>query len=218
MKLISGTSGVGFYKISYIDNAFFINDSFVNEKEMFEFLNNLEEYLVTEYLTSHHEISRIYCKSPNTVRVMVVSEGERAPIIANAFMRFGTKKTGVIDNGSAGGIFSIVDVVTGRFYDSKIISNYNTIKCIIHPDTKVIVEGTLPHWELIKTKLLEISNYLSELKYMGFDVVITEEGFKILEINSHQGINCFQYYYPLLKNNPAELFFKTLLNKKEMDK
>jgi hypothetical protein len=44
--------------------------------------------------------------------------------------------------------------------------------------------------------------------------VMTEEGFKILEINSHQGIACFQYYYPLLENNAAGLFFKTILNEK----
>lgn len=146
LKLVSGSLGVGFYKISCIENVFFINESVVKEVEMFEFLSKLEQYLVTEYLVEHHEISRIYSKSPNALRVMVVNEDGTSPIIANALMRFGTKETGVIDAACVGGVFAIVDVENGRYYNSKKIDNHHIIKCGIHPDTQVIVEGILPYW------------------------------------------------------------------------
>jgi hypothetical protein len=52
---------------------------------------------------------------------------------------------------------------------------------------------------------------LSEVRFLGFDIVITEDGFKILEINSHQDISTFQCYYPLLVDNAASPFFNGLL-------
>ncbi len=211
LKLVYSQSGIGFHKISYTDDGFSINNNIVDRTKMLQFIEGLEGYIVTEYIRSHHEISRIYSVSPNTARVMVVNEDGRHPVIANAFMRFGTARSGVVDNVTGGGIAAIVDVETGRFHDALKIEDHHTVKCVLHPDTHLKIEGILPHWELIKTKLIEISRYLSELRFMGYDIVITEEGFKILEINSLQTVARFQNNYPLRVNNAASSFFNKLL-------
>lgn len=212
LKLDNGSLGEGFYKISCIKNQFYINNKMCEDEEKLKgFLKNLEGYLVTEYIEAHSDIRKISNFGLNTVRIMVINEHEKQPIIANSFMRFGTKRTGVVDNASAGGIFAIVDVGNGKYYDAKRIENKDILKCEKHPDTDMVIEGTLPNWDLIKSKLVEISSYISKVTYMRFDIAITEDGFRIIEINSHQDIKWYQYYYPLLKDNEATDFYKRLL-------
>ena len=80
-----------------------------------------------------------------------------------------------------------------------------------HPDTGVLIEGYVPRWDEIKAKIVEISNFLPHLIYMGYDVVITNEGFKIIEINSHQGIGFNQTHTPFLKSPLTKDFFNDQL-------
>ena len=56
---------------------------------------------------------------------------------------------------------------------------------------------------------------IPQVRYMGLDLIITEEGFKILEINSHPGIFVFQHLYPLLKDGMKKEFFQNLLAEKK---
>ena len=214
LKRIAGSMGKGFYKISYKNNSFYINDNMVNKSEFINFLSGLEDYLITEYIQAHTDIKRISNFGLNTLRVMVINEYGEKPIIANAFMRFGTKQTGLVDNASAGGIFAIVEIESGKYHSPKRMENNEVIDYKVHPDTNEKIEGILPYWDFIKEKLIEISEYLSEVVYMGFDIAITDNGFKIIEINSHQHIRRYQNYYPLLKENKATLFFKKLLESK----
>ena len=214
LKLVAGSLGVGFHKLSFINNEFYLDGEIINGDQLLEFLFQLKNYLVTEYIIPHHEIRKIYSLTANTIRVMVLNEDGKEPIIANAFIRFGTSITGQVDNVSVGGICAIIDINSGYYHNGKRIVNNKLVCCKVHPDTKVPIEGKLPYWDFIKQKLIEISIYLAEVKYMGFDVAITENGFKIIEINSHQDIKWYQYYYPLLTNNEAESFFRKLIIKK----
>jgi hypothetical protein len=217
VKLVAGEKGQGFYKISYLDHQFFVNGSKLNEESLVAFLDKLENYIVTEYLTAHPQIRKFYSFSSNTLRVMVINEDGENPYVANAMMRIGTTETGSIESVTTCGIFTIVDIADGRFHSAKKFENHHATRCEIHPDTDIEIEGFLPCWDEIKAKLIEISKYLCELPYLGFDVVMTEEGFKILEINSMQGINFYQYYYPLGEGNPASSFFrKQILSKKKV--
>lgn len=52
-----------------------------------------------------------------------------------------------------------------------------------HPDTGLLIEGFIPNWSFVKTKVVEMANELSQLEYFGFDVAITEDGIKLPEIN-----------------------------------
>jgi len=206
----AGSLGVGFYKVEYNKEFFFVNGQIVDEEGLLELINSLDQYLVTEFILAHNDIDKIYPGIANSIRIMVIKDGDKPAETANAFIRFGTDETKGVDNASAGGLFSIVDIDKGafktgyRFVDGELTS-YDT-----HPDTNVPIEGILPHWESIVDKVLEIADYLGQLSWLGFDVVITDDGFKILEINSHQDISWYQYFYPLLEGNPASDF----LNKK----
>ena len=69
------------------------------------------------------------------------------------------------------------------------ISNHVITKVVTHPDTKEKIDGILPNWELVKQKITEIEKYIPGLRWAGYDIAVTQDGFKIIEINSHQGLH-----------------------------
>jgi len=52
----------------------------------------------------------------------------------------------------------------------------------------------------------ELCRYISPLEYLGFDVVMTDSGFKILEINTHQDL----HRYPTYNENVHAYFMHKL--------
>lgn len=204
-KEIAGSGGEGFYKIEYINDKFLVNGVEKSGTQITDFILSLDNYLVMEYIVPHEELKKYYPNSPGVLRVMVINEG--TPAIVNAYFRVGTTSSGYIDANN-GSISAVVDLDTGGYNDAYLHNGKNFVKIEEHPDSKLRFEGVIPKWGFVKEKILEISNYIPQLKYMGFDVCVTNDGFKLFEINSHQGIELFQISYPLLKNNPAAEFFR----------
>lgn len=203
-KKAAGTHGVGFYKMEYIcDNKFHVNQRQYKLEELKTFLKNLYDYIITEHISMHPEISKLYPNAVSTIRLTVINEKGNNPILPFAYMRIGTKKSGVVDNVAQGGIVCKIDINTGRFYDAEILNNHIYSKVAYHPDTHQFLEGIIPHWEMVKTSIIQLSEYIPELTWLGFDIAITQDGFKIVEINSHQElhkaheypdeVNCFLF-------------------------
>lgn len=199
VKPTGGTYGIGFSKMCYVDGEYCINNKIKTETEMYSFLKSLEDHIVIEYVKMHEVIKSLNSNSLNTIRVMVINEDGCNPVIPSAFMRIGTKQSGVVDNTAQGGMFCKVDVETGRFYDGEKINNHIITPAPVHPDTGIEIEGILPHWQLIKEKLIEIANYIPQIEWMGFDIAITPDGFNIIEINSHQGLHRYHTYPEYVK-------------------
>lgn len=212
LKLTSGSAGIGFYKLAYQEH-FEIDDKVVTDNQLIEFLYSLDDYLVTEYVIAHEAIRNISSGALNTVRIMVINEDGKHPVIANSIVKFSTKTSGQVDNISAGSVYANIDSVTGAFSNGKKFLNSFCMDCNHHPDTNLEIKGQLPNWEMMTEKITQISQYLSPLSYLGYDIALTEAGFKIIEINSHQGIRMLQTYYPLLKDNLASEFFIGQLKK-----
>lgn len=208
VKQLLGSLGEGFYKLSYDRGLYYINNKESNYDEIERLINELDNYIITEYLNVHDDLGKIFNITPNTLRIMSIYDENEGPKIIGAFIRFGTSKTGMIEHGYLGGICANINLETGEFYDGRILKNNFMEECNIHPDTNISIKGNVPYWDLIKDKLMEISNYMPQVLYMGWDIVVTNDGFKILEINSHQNIDNIQYYQPLYTNKYNKRFFE----------
>lgn len=211
LKLASSSAGVGFYKLAFREH-FEIDNEVVTDNQFIAFLRTLDNYLVTEYVIAHEAIRKISSGALNTVRIMVINEDTKHPKLANSIVKFSTKDSGQVDNISAGSIYANVNVLTGEFSNGKKFLNSFCMNCNHHPDSHLEIKGQLPHWHEVSEKVVEISQHLAPLTYLGYDIAITDESFKIIEINSHQGIRMLQSYYPLLKENIATDFFIKALN------
>ena len=211
LKETHGWHGEGFYRIRSVGEGFEVNDKTLTEEEFRTFLSGLDEYIITDYIKMHPVMENLNPCSVNTIRVVAINEHGNDPVIPSAYMRIGTKKSGTTDNVGAGGMFCKVDVETGRFYDAEVLNNHVTTKVTHHPDTNALLEGTIPHWELAKSVIIQICNYIPDLEWLGFDIAITPESICVVEINSTQDLHK-AHEYPEAING---YLFRKLKKKKE---
>lgn len=190
LKASAGTHGDGFYCLAFEDGKILANGEEVGEDGLKKLIDELKSfYVVTEYLEMHRELKKIYDKSVNTVRIMVINDHGYDPKIMQTYMRIGSSKTGFTDNVGYGGICVFVDKETGELYQPETIKDHVFYPCPNHPDTGTPIAGFLPNWDLVREKVLEMSRYLSELEYLGYDIAITDAGLCVLEINIHQDLH-----------------------------
>lgn len=211
LKPDEGSHGDGFYKLSYTDGKYYLNFDEATEEDVLDILKNPDnQYLVTEYINNHPQFKKIYDGAVNTIRMIVFKMDGKTPEIGNAYMRFGSKATGAVDNMGAGGMFVQVDIETGKYGNAKIITHNSIQDCPYHPDSGVLIEGTIPHWEQIKKTILDVASSIRQMEYFGFDIAVTEDGIKFPEINR------FPDYPKIEQLSPATM--KYLLNKLEQKK
>jgi hypothetical protein len=60
--------------------------------------------------------------------------------------------------------------------------------------------------------------HMPQLSFLGFDVLITDRGFKVIEVNSHSSLTRLQQYYPLLKDARCRRFFSDLSKDKRSNR
>ncbi len=196
LKQAVGSHGKGFYKLEWQAETqqIMLNDVPYTSEEFHTFLMELDKpCFISEFVQMHPEIRAIYDNVVNTVRLMVIDMGD-GPQIQSSFFRIGVSSGGYTDNLDTGGIVARVDIASGRFGRTEMLKNHSYTPCSIHPDSGAPLEGVLPHWEMICRVVKEIAAYLTPMEYFGFDVVITADGFRILEVNTHQDLHRYPEY------------------------
>ena len=184
LKPDEGSHGDGFFKLEYLRGKYSLNGRAASEAEVLRILTDRHnQYLVTEFIEMHPELSRIYPHSVNTIRVIIFKQDGITPEIGNAYLRIGSLRSGFVDNTAAGGMLAEIDTESGRFGNAQILRDGHVQPSPHHPDTGVLIEGQLPNWEYAKRKVLEIAAALPQLEYLGFDLALTPTGIKLPEIN-----------------------------------
>jgi len=198
VKPVKGTRGSGFAKLSCSAGQLQMNGDQVSRESLLSFLSRANYWVVTEFLHPHVELGKIWAGAVNTVRVVAYRHpDDRTTRIAGAYIKFGTSVTGVIDNVSAGGISANINIENGEYGDGRYFINNRMENATLHPDTKMPIEGVLPLWQEIKATLGAIGDYLPQLVFMGYDIAVGDDGFKIIEINSLPAIDTLNYYHPI---------------------
>lgn len=220
MKPNSGTSGgLGFIKLKLEGDALYENNKLIDNERYQQIIANMRNYIVTEYVQQHEELANIWKDSECTLRVIMVKEPcEKASDIPKwscivSYARFGSMISGGASNLSSGGIGVGFDFETGAFNDfairyKKFCPDGNTF-LYEHPDTHVKWKGAkLPNWTYVKEMLERICSHISSLSYLGFDVIITNDGMKLCEINTHPACDYEQVMCgPVMAKDNAKKFF-----------
>ena len=221
MKPNSGTSGgIGFIKFEWKNNSFYENNEAIDLVRVREIKESMRNYVVTEYIHQHDELSKIWTESECTLRVIMLKDAKvdkYAPSTwscAVSFARFGTMISGGASNLSSGGVGVGFDFETGKYNDFSIIyrkfSPSNEWIFDRHPDTGYVWKGNnLPNWTEVKTKIHEICQHISSLDYLGLDIIITNDGMKLCEINSHPAMDYAQVMCgPVMAKEKSRNFFE----------
>lgn len=212
IKPTSGLFGQDVYIFRIMNGKLLFNRSEVTLAEAKQFLSGLDDYLVCEYVLQHKYAARIFPDAANTLRILTMWDyDQNSPFVAIAIHRFGTTLSIPVDNTSQGGLYCSIDLNTGKVGKGLSFSNDPVVSLLWHekhPDTNAQIEGvSIPRWDATTTKLCEIANHIPFIPYIGWDLVITEEGFKVIEGNNCPAV-LPQVFSPLLKDPRVRKFYR----------
>ncbi len=207
-KRLWGSCGQGFYRLEYRDGQYRVTGRPVSEEELRELVSGLYSYLIMEYIVNHSVLHHIWPDATNTMRVLIANCGGEL-VVMRAFIRFGNAKSNGVDNAHAGGIEAVIDEETGKILFTQAQDRYGNPTVITeHPDSGASFDVQIPRYAEIVEQLKTICLDYPQLRYLGFDVAVTEDSFKILEINSLSGLMAAQCRAPLLKDPKTRQVFE----------
>lgn len=191
-----------------------------NEKGVERFAHEHPNYVFTEFIVPEASLAEVW-PLIHTLRVLVARPKGSDPEIVGTYLRFGNKRS---DDGSGKNyvvytttdipnFMCFVDFETGEYGDGRLVYADRIERCAAHPDSNDVAEGRIACWDEIVNIVLGVTERLAPLGYLGFDIGITPDGPKVMEINSHSGIHNLQVFRPLMEE-PA---FKALYEQKKME-
>ena len=186
-KPLEGSSGQGIIKYSSADWAEGA-DAFLR-RLLKEDIGILEEVVV-----QHPDMASLCPTSVNTCRIATLL-GDKAQGIVYAFVRIGNGK--VMDNVDCGGMAARIDLDSGMLLTVGADKAGNTYEK--HPMTGTSIIGfRIPYWEEAKQMCLEAAQKVPQLRFVAWDVAITENGPTFIEGNSFpsHAVPQFAAHYP----------------------
>jgi len=211
VKPYSGGTGHGVLVLKGDGDRIVLNEQTKTTEEVERLLAGLDEALICEFVRQHEYSSRIFPHATNSIRFLTMWDHERnEPFIPLAVHRFGVNASIPVDNGSQGGLICLIDMETGTMVRG--LAGHTGVGPLVpherHPDTDVSMEGTVvPNWEATTGGLLDLARRMSYIPYIGWDVVITEKGFTVIEGNSYPDVRQ-QVLFPLLTDPRGRAFYR----------
>lgn len=193
----NGTESVGFHKLSYKNDNYYINSELVDESAIRCFMDEHPNYIFTEYIVSGHGLEKIHEKI-HTLRVTVINDGGgyKNPKIIGGYLRFPVDGLGEANFQSddcmtvdSYALYAAVEMNTG-IYTNFIAAYPNHVEYIKkHPDTGLDLskEFRIDIWDEVVRVSKELSCYLFGTELLGFDFGITNKGLRLMEINGLPG-------------------------------
>jgi hypothetical protein len=170
-----------------------------------------DELLVTDFVEQHDYAKELFPGATNTIRVLALQD-DNGPFVATAIHRIGTSLSAPADNWGGGGISVGIDRASGsllRGAQHPKRTGGRLVWLERHPETSAPFYGiAIPGWREVIHELMAITRRMPFLPYIGWDVVVTEDGFKIIEGNSRSDVNLLQIHGPLLVDERVKRFFK----------
>lgn len=210
-KRFKGGSGKQVLICTWNDEGYTINGESCSEAELRSQIDNVEGYLVTEYIKQAAYAADLYPDSINTMRVLTMyDEAAGEPFVPIATHRLGTARSGALDNFSQGGLSVGVDRESGKLGPGvQYLPPEPPKRFEIHPETGEPIAGVeVPGWDRIKAELLRIADRISYIPYIGWDIVVTDEGeFMIIEANNNSSA-VIQIHKPLLRDERTRRFYE----------
>ncbi len=211
VKPYGGGGGVGVTVLASVAGRPTINGVEHSRAELRAFLARLRNAVISEFIYQHEYASRIFPDTTNSLRILTMWDYEKdEPFIATAVHRFGVSTSIPVDNGSRGGLIALIDndtgVLSGCLFGHA--CGGALVPHPVHSETNEPIDGVqIPNWETTRAGLLDLARKMSYVPYIGWDVVITDAGFTVIEGNSHPDVR-HQVLLPLLKDPRARAFYE----------
>jgi len=211
LKPISGDGGKGIMLIKKKDDLFLVDNKKIDWDKLVDTLRNLDDYLIQEKIIQKGFANKIYAGSVNSMRIATMIDPDtKQPFIAYAVHRFGSQQSGDIDNISRGGMGAIIDLDDGilshgiRFSASGEKEIYKVHPVSLNP----ICNEKIPDWENLVRRILEMARRMPYLKYVGWDIILSNDELFVLEGNVSPHLGLVQMFRPIKEFPLAWNFYK----------
>ena len=185
-KPLEGSSGQGIEKLT--------SDMWQGGADIYADLRAKGDAILEEIVVQHPDMASLCPTSVNTVRVATLL-GDKDQGIVYAFVRIGNGK--VMDNVDCGGMAARVDLKTGELRTVAADKQGNVFKK--HPMTGTPIVGfKIPYWDQVKEMCLEAMHRVPQVRFVAWDVAVTEAGPLFIEGNSFpsHAVPQFAAHYP----------------------
>ena len=183
IKPIDGVEGHGIYKVT-------IPATDDGIKNLFNKLKG-QNSLIEECIKQHPQMA-YGATSVNTIRPHTIMDKEGNVHLMKCLLRVGVGDT-VVDNYCMGGCVYEIDVETG-LVDSPSL-NKSGKELIIHPGTDICMLGQkIPHWDKIKDFLTSVHKRIPQMRFVGWDLAVTEKGFELIEGNHNPDYELLEFF------------------------
>ena len=187
IKDVNGLCGIGVERLSVRK---------IEKKSLYHKLTTspTAQFIIEEPILQKGILSDLHPWSVNTIRITTLMDSKGNIHIMGATLRVGRRKDHR-DNLHSGGIAAHIDIKTGIIF-LPAFDKFNKLY-IIHPDTnKQLIGLKIPYWEECKNFIIDIAKKSPEVRYVGWDVVISEEGkFLLIEGNDNGDHDVQQLHY-----------------------
>lgn len=157
------------------------------------FLNSLEqntEYVIQRGIKQRDDFSAINDSSVNTLRI-ITQYTANGPEMKACVLRIGRNGKDV-DNSHQGGMSCQIDITDGSLTEMA-TAEHGGGNYYSHPDTGfVFKKEKISGWFAIKNAVLLYASCFPELKELGWDIAVTNEGIQAIEMNLGYGIDHLQ--------------------------
>ncbi len=212
-KPAQGNKGKGVFSVSQGgEDGLRLNGAPATPTEVAQKVAALDGYLIVARVQQAPYAQTIFPGSANTLRVVTMQDPDTGEIfIPAAIHRFGTEATVPTDNFQTGGVSVAVNLDTGTLERAVQFPAYTGGKLrwlSAHPDTHAPITGVgVPRWDEVKATVTRLIEAFRFLKYVGWDVVVTDDDVVIIEGNHNINLG-LQVHGPLLKNPRVRRFYE----------
>lgn len=186
-KPLEGSSGVGIER--------FTSQHWQGrEADFLQELKDKQIGIIEERVIQHPKMMEMCPTSVNTIRIATLL-GDKKQGIVYAFLRIGTGN--VMDNVDQGGMAARVDLSSGKLLTVGADKKGNTYT--EHPITHTPIIGfQIPYFEEAKAMCLKAAQKVPQMRFVAWDVAITEKGPVFIEGNSFpsHAVPQFAAHYP----------------------
>lgn len=153
-----------------------------NYKKTYEYLVSNNKLLVEEKIIQNKKIGMLNKTSVNTFRIVSFFDGKETHIL-NVVFKIGNG--GVTDNFTSGSMYTFVR--DGKIIVPAIDRDDNIF--YEHPISKINIVGyEIPNYDKVIDLVKECAKKVPEVKYVGWDVAITDSDAVIIEGNCFPGV------------------------------
>lgn len=132
------------------------------------------QIVMEELIHQHAELAEFNPTSVNTLRVVTLRDARETVHVMAGVLRMGAPGS-VVDNFHNHGIIAVIDVDTGIVSSRGLDFEHNYY--VTHPGSnKPIVGFRVPYWDKVVELVKEAALLLPELRYIGWDISVGEQG------------------------------------------